>query len=103
MVAANFDGVVEAVRYTEDGKVDLVRVYERIGPAFTDRLILNRSQFVQRLKSGKRFVTGERKPYLAGSFEVGQAVNLVKFNGSELLVVNQQVGEKDNLQGVPQF
>ena len=37
-----FDVVFEAVRY-KNGKIDVVRAYERRGAAFTDRLTAERS------------------------------------------------------------
>ena len=55
------DGVIEAVRYTPDGKISLVRVYERLGATFADRILLTREQFVQRIKAGKHFFTGEHR------------------------------------------
>jgi len=96
-----FDGVIEAVRY-KGGKVDAVRVYERRGAAFSDRILLNRKKLVDRLKQGQRFVTGERKEFLAGTFETGKAVNLIDRDTEQFISTNDQA-ERDELEGVPVF
>jgi hypothetical protein len=68
-MAKKFDGVIEAVRY-KNGQIELVRAFERRGSAFTDRVMLGRHEFLERLKKGKKFVVGKRKEFLAGTFEV---------------------------------
>ena len=60
---AKFDGVIEAVRY-RGGKIELVRAYERRGATFSDRVLLDRAALLDRLKKGKRFVTGQRTELL---------------------------------------
>ena len=79
-----FDVVVEAVRY-KNGKIELVRVYERRGASFTDRILMDRKTLLERLKDGKRFVTGQRKEYLASTFEVGKPVKLVGGDGKQVV------------------
>ena len=49
-----FDVVIEAVRY-KSGKIELVRAYERRGPSFSDRVLLDRKTLLERLKDGKTF------------------------------------------------
>lgn len=98
MAKNKFDGVIEAVRYKEDGKIDMVRAYERRGAAFSDRILLKRGQLVERLQKGEKFVTGERKELLAGTFECGKSVHL---NGD---VVSTGDGTNhDLLEDVPIF
>ncbi len=96
-----FDDVIEAVRY-KDGKIDMVRVYERRGATFSDRILLDRKTLLERLKSGKRFVTGQRKEYMASTFEVGKPVKLVG-QDSQQVVTTLSSADHDELEGVPAF
>jgi hypothetical protein len=96
-----FDVVIEAVRY-KNGKIELVRGYERRGPTFSDRILLGRKTMLDRLKEGKRFVTGQRKEYLASTFEVGKAVKLVGADGKQVVTTLSEA-DHDELEGVPSF
>ncbi len=71
---ARFDGVIEAVRYAPDGKIEFVRAYERRGAAFSDYVLIPRAALIERLQQGKKFVTGKRKENLGGMFETGAQV-----------------------------
>jgi hypothetical protein len=102
MARQKFDGVIEAVRYTPDGKIEFVRAYERRGGAFSDHVLIDRPSLLEKLKSGKRFVTGERKILWAGSFEVGKPVKLIGRNGSQVVTTTEQ-SERDLLEDVPVF
>lgn len=73
-MAKKMDGVIEAVRYTPDGKIDVVRAYERRGQTYSDHLIIRREELAARLKSGKRFAVGTRKKFLASTFEIKSEV-----------------------------
>ena len=103
MAQKKFDGVVEAVRYAPDGRVDLVRVYERRGPTFSDRILLTRQELIDRLKLKKRFFVGRRMPYLAGTFDVGAQLRLAGADETLRVVTSDQPGESDHLEGVPLF
>lgn len=103
MAQKKFDGVIEAVRYLPGGQVELVRVYERRGPAFSDRVLLSRQELIERLKSKKLFFTGRRVAYLAGTFELQSPVRLANASGGEVLVTGDKTSEHDDLQGVPLF
>jgi hypothetical protein len=96
-----FDVVIEAVRYS-NGKIELVRGYERRGAAFSDHILLDRKSVLERIKAGKRFVTGQRKEYLAGTFEIGKAVKLVGTDGGQVVTTLPQA-DHDELEGVPSF
>lgn len=96
-----FDVVIEAVRY-KNGKIELVRGYERRGASFTDRILMDRKTLLERLKEGKRFVTGQRKEYLASTFEVGKPIKLVGGDGKQV-VTTLAAAEHDDLEGVPSF
>lgn len=97
------DGVVEAVRYTPGGLVSLVRAYLRRGPAFGDRVLLTREQMLEQLKSGKRFVAGQRKEFLGATFETGMEIHLVSDGGEDFIRSAQAGGKSDDLKGVPLF
>jgi hypothetical protein len=101
MAQDKYDGVVEAVHYTPDGKIAWVRAYERRGSAFSERRILDRDTLVNRLREGKRYVAGKRVPYLGSTFEVSEALHLVANNGNELLVTGERQAGEDDLKGVP--
>ena len=100
MAKINYDGVVEAVRYKPDGEIDWVRAYERRGSTFSDLLLIDRQTLIKRLKSGKRFVVGERIPYLAGTFNVSKPIRLVDKGSQEIIVTGDAAGQ-DRLEGVP--
>ncbi len=100
-MAKKIDGVIEAVHY-QDGQIAVVRAFERRGAAFSDRLLLARADLLERLKAGKKFVTGTRKEFMAGTFETGQPVQIVKSNGREFIATRAQV-DQDDLQPAPVF
>ena len=96
-----YDGVIEAAHY-QDGRILSVRAFERRGAAFSDRVILSRADLIERLKGGKKFVTGRRIEFMAGSFETGPEVQAIAQNGSEI-IATRAGASKDELQGVPVF
>jgi hypothetical protein len=101
MGKTKFDGVVGAVHYAPDGQVDWVRVYQRRGPTFSDRVLLKRDRFIQELKAGLVYYSGKRQRLLASTFELGEQVRLDSQDGQEILRIGDAQGEKDRLQGVP--
>ena len=96
-----FDGVIEAVRY-KGGKIELVRAYERRGATFSDRVLLNRKMLIGRVEQGKRFVTGQRKEFMASTFEVGKPLKLLGKEDQQIITTSGQ-SERDELEGVPAF
>ncbi len=101
MAKQKFDGVVEAVRYTPSGQIEWVRAYERRGAAFSDHVLIQRADFVARLKAGKQFLVGTRIPYLGGMFETAQPIQLSAKNGAEIIVAGNASADHDALEGVP--
>jgi hypothetical protein len=99
MARPKFDGVIEAVRYASNGRITLARLYERRGAVWTDHLLLDRKQLTERLKGGRHFVTGQRKPYCGGTFVTGSPVRLDGQN----IVTNGASVMQDELTGVPIF
>jgi len=99
MARRKIDGVIEAVRYSPGGKIDLVRTFERRGAVWSDQVLLERQELVDRLKKGKRFVTGQREDYLGGVFQTGAAVRYV----DQHIVTEGLAAGQDHLNGVPIF
>jgi hypothetical protein len=96
-----FNGVVEAVHYDPDGKVAWVRVYERRGPTFSDRLIINRQTFIERIKAGRKYLAGRRVPLMASTFETSDAIHYIQDGDAGVLVTGERQAKRDNLEGVP--
>lgn len=98
-MAKKTDGVIEAVHY-KNGQIVTVRAYERRGAAFSDRLLLDRRELLERVKSGKRFVTGVRKEFMAGTFDEGQAVQVVTRDGRDFIATRLDA-DRDDLSPAP--
>ena len=101
-MAKKFDGVIEAVRY-KNGQIEVVRTFERRGAAFTDRIMLSRKEFLERVKKGKKYVVGKRKEFLAGSFDVQEnPVRVLERDGQEILSTRAEA-DHDELEQAPVF
>ncbi len=101
-MAKKFDGVIEAVRY-KNGQIVIVRAFERRGAAFSDRVLLDRNEFLDRLKKGQKYVVGKRKELLAGTFEVQEKpVQVLEQNGREIISTRPDA-EHDELEQAPVF
>ena len=101
MAKPKYDGVVQAVRYDDRGQILWVRVFLRRGPAWSDYVILERSELIEQLNSGKRIVIGQRVPFLGGTFETSSAVEQVEQDGQVFLFAGDARADRDYLQGVP--
>ncbi len=93
------DGVIEAVRYTPDGKISEVRSYRRCGAVWSDHVLIDRTELVEQIKNGKSFFTGTRKEFLGGVFKTGSAVRYI----DDHIVTEGQAALRDLLAGVPVF
>ena len=100
-MAKKVDGVIEAVRY-KNGQIVIVRAYERRGASFSDRVLIDRKDLLERIKSGKQFVVGVRKEFLASTFEEAKAVQVVARDGKEL-IATRAGAEHDELEAAPVF
>ena len=101
-MAKKFDGVIEAVRY-ENGQIVVVRAFECRGAAFTDRIMLDRKEFLEQLKKGKKFLVGKRKKFLAGTFDVQEKpVQILDRNGREIISTRLEA-DHDELEQAPVF
>ncbi len=101
MADKKYDGVIEAVHYSPEGRVEWVRAYLRRGPTWGDRVILPRQELVEAIQSGKRMMIGKRVEFLAGTFDVTAPVLLTGPSGKEFLTSMAGAGECDNLEGAP--
>jgi hypothetical protein len=93
------DGVIVAVRYTSDGKIETARLFERRGATYSDRVLVTRETLVERLKNKKRLVIGKRKQYMASTFETGAEI---RYLASDVIATSPDA-KKDFLEGVPLF
>jgi len=100
-MAKKIDGIIEAVHY-KNGQIVTVRAYERRGAAFSDRMLLERKDLLERIKNGKKFVTGVRKEFWAGTFDEGKLVAVVARDGKELLATRAEA-DHDDLAPAPLF
>ncbi|MCK6539554.1 MAG: hypothetical protein L6Q26_05810 [Anaerolineales bacterium] len=100
-MAKKYDGIIEAVRY-KNGQIVMARGYERRGAAFSDNILISRKELVERLKSGKQFLTGKRREFWAGTFDEGKPVKLVNREGREFITTRDET-ERDELEQVPVF
>lgn len=100
-MAKKFDGIIEAV-HVKNGQIVTVRAYERRGAAFSDRVLIERKDLLERIKGGKKFVTGSRREYLASEFEVGKPVKVVSRDGKDFLSTRDGA-DRDELENVPVF
>ena len=101
MARINYDGVLEAAHFKPDGQLDWVRVYERRGAVFSDRILLSREAFIEQLKAGKRYMVGERILNMGGKFNVSQPVHLLEKDGKQVIAVGDAQTATDDLTGVP--
>jgi len=100
-MAKKVDGVIEAVHY-KNGQIQAVRVYERRGATFSDRILLSRKELLERLKSGRQFVIGKRKERLASTFDIGKSVQVLNRDGKEIISTRPDA-DHDELEQAPVF
>ncbi len=102
MARKNYDGVIEAVRYSDNGQIDLVRIYELRWLVYSDLILLSRAALMARLLQRKRFVTGHRKTNKGNVFETGKSVHLSGASNA-IITTKDQAGNQDFLANVPLF
>jgi len=100
-MSKKIDGVIEAIR-CKNGQITMARIYEKRGPAFSDRIIVDRKVLLERIQKGMQYVTGTREELLAGTFTTGKSVFLVKNNDREFFATRDNA-TNDELDGVPFF
>ena len=101
-MAKKFDGVIEAVHY-KNGQIMAVRAFERRGATFSDRVLIDRKELVERLNDGQMYVVGKRKEFMASTFEVqAKPVQVLKRDGKEIISTRPDA-DHDELEQVPVF
>jgi len=80
----------------------IVRVYERRGTTFSDRVLLERKTLLERIQNGQQYFTGSREELRASTFKVGKPVLIVKLDDRELLATHENA-TRDELEEVPVF
>jgi hypothetical protein len=94
-----YDGVIDAARYHK-GDLLWVRLYERRGAAFSDLLHIDRKALLQRLRAGKRYLTGRRITHMGSTFELGRRVQVLESEGRQVVTTSQDAA-RDILEDVP--
>ena len=100
-MAKKIDGIIEAARF-KNGQITIVRAYERRGASFSDRVLIDRKDLLERIKNGKLFLTGARKEFLAGTFEEGKSIKVVSSEGKDF-ISTRDISDHDELEETPVF
>ena len=100
-MAKKIDGVIEAVHY-QDGQIANVRAYERRDATFSDHILIDRKDLIDRIKKGKKFLVGTRTELMASTFDLGKLVQVVTRNGADFLSTSAE-GDHDELESAPVF
>jgi len=100
-MAKKNDGIIAAVHY-KNGQIVNVRAYERRGATYSDEVLIDRKELLERIKNGKRFAVGTRKEFWAGTFEEGKSVQVVTRAGKEFISTRTET-EHDELEATPVF
>jgi len=98
-----FDVMLEAVRYSAEGQIELARGYERRGATYSDCILFTRADLIKRLRAGSKMAGGERIPYLASTFKVITPVNLAGQRSSEAIVSPGEPAGQDCIKNIPLF
>ncbi len=104
MSRPKYDGVIEAVHYSDEDRKQIawVRGYLRRGSTFSDRVILDRKNLIELIRSGKKFYAGCRVPLEAGTFEVTEPLDIIDlFDGHTVVVTGETQSNHDVLEGIP--
>lgn len=102
MARKNHDGVIEAVRYSSNGQIEMVRMYKLRWLVYSDHILMSRDALLEQLSQGKRFVTGRRKSYIGNVFETGKSVHL-SGTSNKIITTKDQAGNQDFLANVSVF
>ena len=100
-MAKKVDGVIEAVHY-QNGQIVNVRAYERRDSTFSDHILIDRKDLIERIKKGKKFPVGTRRELMASTFDLGKTVQVVTRNGKEILSTSADA-DHDELESSPVF
>jgi hypothetical protein len=99
MAGLKVNAVIEAVRYSPQGRIELVRLYERRGATFSDSFLAGREELLRRLQRGQVIATGRRLAYQGSSFDIGTRVH----QHSGQVTTGEDGTSRDLLENVPLF
>jgi len=103
MSSKKADVVIEAVRYSPEGKISTVRAYLRRAAVFSDRALLDRSRLLEKLEAGQHVMTGQRIASLGANFTLGQTVYLSHAQSGATVIATRRDASGDELEGTPLF
>ena len=103
MTQTKFDYLVEAVHYSPTGELEKIRLYERRGPSFSDRIIINRDELIHYLVAGKKVAAGNRISFLASTFNQTGEIQISGSKEAPVLVMGGDITSKDSLSGIPVY
>jgi hypothetical protein len=101
MSRIKYDGIIEAVHYSNNGQVEWVRAYERRGSTFSDLRLIPRQELLERLKAGQVYYIGRRVLYRASTFVLGSMVSWVENGEDKILTTGRSPVENDSLADTP--
>jgi hypothetical protein len=93
------NAIITAVHYAPDGKIDTVRVFQRRGATYSDRIHMKRDSFVEFLKKHKNVFVGQRQEFMASTFNLGKEI---KFLDPDIITTDAS-SRQDTLDNVPIF
>ena len=103
MTQLKIDYVVEAVRFSPSGDLEKIRLYERRGASYSDLVVYTREELIRALESGKTVMAGNRKPYLASTFNLTGGIQLAGTRDVPVVVLGDDPSAEDSLPGIPRF
>lgn len=103
MAQIKFDYLVEALHYSPTGELEKIRLYERRGPSFSDRIIIDRDQLIHYLVDGKKVAAGNRLSFLASTFHLTGEIQLSGPKEAPVLVMGGEIASIDTLTGIPVY
>jgi hypothetical protein len=103
MAQIKFDYLVEAMHYSPTGELEKIRLYERRGPSFSDRIIINRDELIHYLVAGKKVAAGNRVSLMASTFNQTGEIQISGSKEDPVLVMGGEIASKDSLSGIPVY
>jgi hypothetical protein len=93
------NAIITAVHYTPGGRIETVRLFERRGATYSDRIHLKREALVEFLKGHKKVFVGQRQVFMASTFDLGKEV---KFITPDIITTDTNA-QQDTLEDTPIF
>jgi hypothetical protein len=97
------DVILTAVKLSADGQMVFARGYLRRGPVWSDIVILQREQLIERLQEGEKIYTGyeaEAETGVIGDFELHEKLAVKSVDGRDKIVLGEDEKTAEDL-GLP--